>query len=150
MASAAKKQDMPPPGGYRSIPFLRNPAKSYFNGVTLIAGFVGLTTVGCALWISSSKRLKKHRIEMRSGSLAITPLLLAEKDREMLRQLRRNRDEETILMANVPGWEVGTYYGEKVYTTIPEDTWRDPFAREYYAHASERDFRKRAHFTDWI
>lgn len=35
MATGAKKQDMPPPGGYRSIPFVRNPAKVYFSGMLI-------------------------------------------------------------------------------------------------------------------
>lgn len=34
MSAAAKRQDMPPAGGYKTIPYLRNPAKSYFNGTT--------------------------------------------------------------------------------------------------------------------
>jgi NADH dehydrogenase (ubiquinone) 1 alpha subcomplex subunit 13 len=73
-----------------------------------------------------------QEIEMKSASLALTPLMLAERDREFLKQLRkcveyviwtltinpklfRNRDAEEKLMANVEGWEVGTFYGHKVY-----------------------------------
>ena len=52
---------------------------------------------------------------MRSASLALEPLMLAERDREYLKQLRRNRDAEEKLMADVEGWEVGTFYGHKVY-----------------------------------
>lgn len=43
---------------------------------------------------------------MRSGRHAILPLLMAERDREYLKQLRVNRDEESSLMANVEGWTV--------------------------------------------
>ena len=50
-----------------------------------------------------------------SASLAITPLMLAERDREFLKQLRKNRDAEEKLMKDVEGWEVGTFYGHKVY-----------------------------------
>ena len=35
-----------------------------------------------------------QQIEMKSASLAIEPLMLAERDREFLKQLRRNRDAE--------------------------------------------------------
>ena len=38
---------------------------------------------------------------MKSASLAITPLMLAERDREFLKQLRRNRDAEEKLMKDV-------------------------------------------------
>ena len=56
-----------------------------------------------------------QQIEMKSASLAIEPLMLAERDREFLKQLRRNRDAEEKLMKDVEGWEVGTFYGHKVY-----------------------------------
>lgn len=39
MASVAKKQDLPPAGGYKRILFARNPAKSYFSGNELGAPF---------------------------------------------------------------------------------------------------------------
>jgi len=64
-------------------------------------------------------------------------------------QVRRNRDEEAALMANVPGWEVGTYYGEKVYKTLPEDSWKEIPLREYFAHVSLADWKKRVDFTLW-
>lgn len=43
---------------------------------------------------------------MRSARLAVYPMLLAERDREYLKQLRKNRDAEAELMKDVPGWEV--------------------------------------------
>lgn len=49
---------------------------------------------------------------MRSGRHAILPLLMAERDREYLKQIRRNRDEETNLMANVEGWKVSKFAAE--------------------------------------
>ena len=55
------------------------------------------------------------QIEKKSGMLAIQPLMLAERDREFLKQLRKNRDAEEKLMKDVEGWEVGTFYGHKVY-----------------------------------
>ena len=54
---------------------------------------------------------------MRSARMALFPLLIAERDREFLKQLTRNRDEEEKLMADVPGWKVGTWYGEPVFKT---------------------------------
>ena len=57
----------------------------------------------------------RQEVEMKSASLAITPLMLAERDREFLKQLRKNRDAEEKLMKDVEGWEVGTFYGHKVY-----------------------------------
>merc|ERR1712183_1168643 len=59
------------------------------------------------------KVVRKQEIEMKSAGLALIPLTLAERDREFLKQLRRNRDAEEKLMADVEGWEVGTFYGHK-------------------------------------
>ena len=41
--------------------------------------------------------------------------------REFLKQLRRNRDCERDLMADVEGWEVGTYFGQPLYKTMADD-----------------------------
>ena len=54
--------------------------------------------------------------------LAMEPVLMAERDREYLKQLRRNRDWEAKLMDDVDGWEVGTWLGQKVYKASPDDT----------------------------
>ena len=64
-------------------------------------------------------------------------MMLAERDREYLKQCRRccatlttnlihsanlrNRDAEAKLMANEEGWEVGTWYGHPIYKVI--DHW---------------------------
>lgn len=78
-----------------------------------------------------------ERVELRSSELAIEPLMLAERDREFLKQCRRNRDAETELMKDVEGWEVGTWYGHKVYKTIG-DKWIDPDINDFYGHCSPR------------
>lgn len=77
-------------------------------------------------------------------------MLLAEKDREYLKQLRRNREEERDLMKNVEGWKVGTLYGEPVYKNqTGEETLFRPVINEYYVHAPASDLRKRAEFRLW-
>lgn len=53
-------------------------------------------------------------------------------------------------MKNVPEWEVGSYFGEPVYITAPEDRLIEPNFYEFYAHASTDDANLRAlrrHFT---
>jgi len=51
------------------------------------------------------RRLDAEKIEIKSSDLALTPLMLAERDREFLKQCRRNRDAEAKLMENVEGWK---------------------------------------------
>lgn len=86
---------------------------------------------------------------MRSGRLSLYPLIHAERDREFLKQLRRNRDEEARLMKNVPGWKVGTWYGEPVFKTLPKDEIVEPHWQDFCVHAHYRDYAGRAHFHLW-
>ncbi|KAI5651537.1 GRIM-19 protein domain-containing protein [Phthorimaea operculella] len=141
----ARKQDLPPPGGYKPIPYKRVPAKTFFSGYAMFAGYIGITTGALALFYINQKRIKKNEIEMRSAKMAIYPMLLAERDREYLKQIRRNRDAEAELMKDVPGWEVGTYYGERVYKNIPADTLVEPIFHEYYAHTEPSEWFRRAY-----
>jgi hypothetical protein len=67
-----------------------------------------------------------------------------------LKQLRRNRDEEAKLMANVPGWVVGTWYGEPVYKTLPPDSLVTPHINEFYVHGPDSEYRRRVNFQFWI
>lgn len=95
----------------------------------------------------NTKMVHKEELEMRSGDFAIFPLLLAERDRAYLKQLRKNRDEEGRLMANVEGWKVGTWYGESIYETRPKDELVGPMYGEYYVHADLKEFKKRAYLS---
>ncbi|KAJ6649192.1 NADH dehydrogenase [ubiquinone] 1 alpha subcomplex subunit 13 [Pseudolycoriella hygida] len=149
MATAARKQDMPPPGGYKRIIYERNPARTYFSGYQMIAAYVGITAASCYVYYLTCKEIEHDEVEMRSGRFALAPMLTAERDREYLKQLRRNRDEEASLMANVKGWEVGTWFGEPVFKTLPADKLMDPTFNEFYVHTSYKEFAKRAMLKHW-
>ncbi|XP_046677617.1 NADH dehydrogenase [ubiquinone] 1 alpha subcomplex subunit 13 [Homalodisca vitripennis] len=143
MATAARKQDMPPPGGFRPINYERIPARAYFSGPQIFLGFIGVTAASIYLYRINYKNEMRRRIEQRSSVHAIVPLLLAERDRAFLKQLRVNRDREAELMKNVEGWETGTLYGEPIYKTVSEDTLIEPRLREWYIHNSYGDAKKR-------
>ncbi|KOB74126.1 Cell death-regulatory protein GRIM19 [Operophtera brumata] len=132
----ARKQDLPPQGGYKPIPFKRIPAKTFFSGMTVGAIY---------LYNLNYKAIKRDEIEMRSAKMAIYPMLLAERDREFLKQIRRNRDAETELMRDVPGWEVGTYYGERVYKLVPADKLVEPIFHEFNAHTDPHEWYQRTY-----
>ncbi|KAG5874255.1 hypothetical protein JTB14_026477 [Gonioctena quinquepunctata] len=138
------KQDLPPPGGYQKIQYQRIPARTFFGGWALIGGYLGMTAGGIYLYFLNCKAVKTRELEMRCASLAIYPMLLAERDREYLKQLRRNRDEETNLMKNVEGWKTGTWYGEPIFHTVKSDTLINPTFHEYYVHASFKEFSTRS------
>ncbi|KAK5649858.1 hypothetical protein RI129_000887 [Pyrocoelia pectoralis] len=143
------RQDMPPSGGYKPIYYKRIPAKTYFNGPALILGYFGITAGSCYLYYLNYASIQREELERRSAQFALYPLLLAERDREYMKQLRRNRDAEEDLMKNVKGWEVGTYYGKPIYRTVPKDTLIEPSYGEYYVHADYKDFAKRRHLAYW-
>jgi len=137
MSQLVRQQDLPPPGGYKPIPYQRIPAKVYFGGFTAFAAFVGISSFGLYLYTLNRYAVDRQLIEMRSSKMAIFPLLLAERDRKFLKQINANRRAEEELMKDVPGWEVGTWYGERVYTTVPKDEFITPGFYDFYAHADE-------------
>lgn len=149
MPAASRLQDLPPEGGYNPISFKRVPLRPVFNWKLLIGGYVAISAVGLYLYDMTQKELRREEIELRSCRNVMYPVLLAERDREYLKQIRRNRDEETKLMANVPGWKVGTWYGEPVYKTRPND-WFEPTMYEYYIHTDSKHFFDRAFLRHWI
>lgn len=170
MSAPAMKQDMPPSGGYKPITYQRVPARSYFNGnywkksivyhkslyyVTQILGwaligmYLGTTAAAAYVYYLNYKKVHHNKIEQRSAIFALYPLLLAEKDRAFLKQLRKNRDEEASLMANVEGWKVGTWFGEPIYHNYKKDKLIEPNLVEYYIHSNHRDYNKRVSVTMW-
>ena len=72
----------------------------------MIGAYVGITSVGLYIYYLTAKKIRREEIEARSAENVIFPILIAERDREFLKQLQRNRAEESKLMANVKGWEV--------------------------------------------
>ncbi|XP_060524316.1 NADH dehydrogenase [ubiquinone] 1 alpha subcomplex subunit 13 [Cylas formicarius] len=143
-SAAQFKQDMPPPGGYGPINFRKVPAKRLLSGYAIFGGYVGITLGAFYLYTLNYKSVRARELEMKSASFAIYPMLLAERDRAFLKQLRRNRDEEADLMKNVEGWKTGTWYGEPIYQTLEPDTLIEPMAYEFFVHGNFKDFSKRA------
>merc|ERR1719378_460811 len=114
----------------------RIPARSVLNAPLIYGGLFASMAYGAWSYKRGMRVVRKQEIEMKSASLAMEPLMLAERDREYLKQLRRNRDAEEKLMKDVEGWEVGTFYGHKVYKTIG-DKLPDVMYDEFYVHTNE-------------
>jgi len=146
--TCAFKQDLPPKGGYAPINFKRVPAKRVMNAPLVYAGLFGTMLYGYWDYKQGFARYKAMKAEMRSAELVLEPLMLAERDREFLKQCRKNRDAEAELMKDVEGWEVGTWYGHKIYKTTG-DKWNNPSGSEFYIHTSPRQaaqFRSHAQY----
>ncbi|XP_063704584.1 NADH dehydrogenase [ubiquinone] 1 alpha subcomplex subunit 13 [Culicoides brevitarsis] len=149
LKAAQRLQDLPPEGGYEKIVYKRVPVKTYFSGRQMFIGYVGITIGALYLFYLNDKKLHCEDIENRSAVNVLYPILLAERDREYLKQLRRNRDEEAELMKNVKGWEVGTWYGEPVYKLLPKDTLVDPHFSDFYAHCERKHLMRRYNLKMW-
>merc|ERR1711874_469030 len=145
-----RTQDLPPKGGYAPINFKRIPARVLFSGYQMFAGFGVMTIAGAYIYYRTCKSIRQEEIEMRSGNLAIEPILRAERDRAFLTQLHKNRIEEEKLMADVEGWEVGKFYDEPIYKTVKENKFFDPIIQEFYVHGESRNYERRAFFSLWI
>ncbi|XP_050294795.1 NADH dehydrogenase [ubiquinone] 1 alpha subcomplex subunit 13 [Anthonomus grandis grandis] len=139
------RQEMPPEGGYRPINIKRVPPRSYFGGYSLIGGLIGMTTGAAYLFYLNVGSVYREQLEVKGASLAVYPMLMAERDRAFLKQLRINREEERELMKNVPGWKVGTWYGEPIFVGEP-NKYVDPRIQEFYVHSSWKEASKRMEF----
>ncbi|XP_014667857.1 PREDICTED: NADH dehydrogenase [ubiquinone] 1 alpha subcomplex subunit 13-like [Priapulus caudatus] len=92
----------------------------------------------------------RERLENNDSRVALQPFILAERNRMLLRQMRRIRDEENELMKGVAGWETGTLYGEPVYHTTDPDEWTEPTLGELWTHASEKNIKERESWAFWV
>ncbi|XP_015913112.1 NADH dehydrogenase [ubiquinone] 1 alpha subcomplex subunit 13 [Parasteatoda tepidariorum] len=138
MSASSARQDMPPKGGYSSIQWQRIPLKKPWSGFKAFSAYFLISAAAYCGYHESLRLRRRNRRENEELTVAIEPLLVAERDRMYLNQLRKNREEEADLMKNVPGWKVGTYYGQPLYTTVG-DNIIDPYSFEYYAHAHPND-----------
>jgi NADH dehydrogenase (ubiquinone) 1 alpha subcomplex subunit 13 len=141
-SSASYRQELPPPSGYKPIQFERIPARKVIGSYATWAFVAASFVVGHSVWRLQNKKNIRLHMEYRGARYALRPMMVAERDRAYLKQLRINRDEEERLMANVPGWEVGTLYGKPIFKTRPADEWHDPTTTEYFIHNSELELHK--------
>lgn len=120
-----------------------------FIGFAILGGFIGMTAGAAYLYYLNVRSVTHRRLEMRGAVLATYPMLLAERDRAYLKQLRVNREEERELMKNVPGWKVGTWYGEPIYHLTKPDDFLPPKMQEYFVHSEYKHMKQRADLPLW-
>ncbi|KAL3098912.1 hypothetical protein niasHT_024667 [Heterodera trifolii] len=131
---------MPPQGGYPTFHFHRTFPKSFFTpGRIMLFGVVLPTFYGyfknC---IHDQATTKNDCFEEQDLINALEPFMMAERDRSVLRIMKRNRELENEVMKDVPGWKTGTWYGEPVYFTLG-NKWIEPISMEVNAHLSFND-----------
>ncbi|VDN97047.1 unnamed protein product [Rodentolepis nana] len=107
------------------------------GGLYVIAGLYLCSYVGIKLRHWQREKNDAIANENKEVRLALTPFLLAEQQRMYLKQLVKNREYETELMKDVPGWEVGHWHDTPVYYN-PRGLWCEPSLYEFYAHLTRR------------
>ncbi|KAH7727607.1 Protein C34B2.8 [Aphelenchoides avenae] len=138
MENGPPKQDMPPPGGYQKFNWNRTYAKAIWKPHIILPGAVAVAVYGL-FQAKAQQRMRFDRVfEDQDLRNAMEPFLTAERDRMFLKILNKNRDMESEVMKNVPGWKTGTWYGEPVYFTLG-DKWWDPLPEEFYAHSPKKN-----------
>ena len=106
---------MGPKGGYNEIPFARIIRKRGPSGLTLLLGTLGLCSLGWVGVIYGNRERRRLRRELVDARIALYPLLLAEQDRNVLKQMKDFEEAELEIMKNVPGWRAGesVYYNTR-------------------------------------
>lgn len=115
-------QDMPPPGGFGSINIGRIEPRVFMRQSLWWAVLFAASYNGMFVIREWKQRQRVIKIEQAEHFIAASPFVIAEQERAFLRALRIARDEERELTKDIPGWEVGTFYGQPIYMTQPPDT----------------------------
>ncbi|EDQ85537.1 uncharacterized protein MONBRDRAFT_11846 [Monosiga brevicollis MX1] len=113
MAAKQVLQDMPPAGGYTSVPYKRNVPYRGPHGAVLFAGAIGVMAYGFYKVIQGNQARRRLGEEKLNARIAIAPVLEAEADRLMVRRRAQITEAERKIMANHKGWDVN----EKFYNT---------------------------------
>merc|ERR1711951_325032 len=115
------KQDLPPKGGYAPFEYKRVPIRKYMSAPRLFGAVFVWTGLGMAYWSRKERINAALKTEKRSIELALQPMLSAERDRALIKHIIQSRDAEEELMKDVPGWEVGAFFGKPVYKALTDE-----------------------------
>lgn len=133
-------QDMPPPGGFGTIPYARTFAKPWMRQGLWLIGTIAATFNGYYVIRRWQEKYRILKIEQVEHYIAASPFLIAEQERKFLRHLRVMREEERELMKDHPGWKLGTLYGEPVFKTLPKEVLPPIQPFEYYQNRTEQEY----------
>merc|ERR1712038_347417 len=90
----AYKQDLPPKGGYAPFEYKRVPIRKFMSPARLFIGFGLTTTFGWYMLRHSHRTRNAIKVEERSTDLALQPMLEAERDRTLIREMVKHIEWE--------------------------------------------------------
>lgn len=133
---------MPPPGGFGTINVERTLPRTFIKNHWTAAVLLVWTWLGAKYAAKGMLQIGTYKAEITEHYIAVEPFLVAERERRFLQHMRNQRDFERELMKDVPGWKVGTLYGEKIYKTLPQG------ALPPYNHLEFTNFQRRGYWRD--
>ncbi|KAJ2783531.1 hypothetical protein H4R18_001664 [Coemansia javaensis] len=116
MSGNPAAQDLPPKGGFPAFKYERNLPKRGPSGVAMFAICGGIMAYG---WYKLHYALgERHELQREKmwARIHVTPLLIAEADRDEYRRRHAAVEREKAIMKDVPGWVPGqSVYNGKRY-----------------------------------
>ncbi|XP_072037915.1 NADH dehydrogenase [ubiquinone] 1 alpha subcomplex subunit 13-like [Amphiura filiformis] len=137
------RQELPPKGGYEKINYKRAIPKRGPSGYLLLGGVTAFCFAGFLRLAQVNRYRRRVQREEREARIAIHPLIEAERDRDYLKVLKYNREQEAIIMKDVPGWVVG----ESPYHT---KRWIEPHLEDLYFLNEDVRHLKKFGFAAWV
>lgn len=108
-------QDLPPKGGFGSIRYERRLPLKGPSGLTMFAVCGSIMAYGWyKLYFALDERRELEREKIWSR-IHLTPILIAEDDRDEYRRKCAATERERQIMKDIPGWEAGksVYKGKR-------------------------------------
>ncbi|CAK9297183.1 unnamed protein product [Gordionus sp. m RMFG-2023] len=140
------KQDMPPDGGYKFTTFVRQPGVKKYNGWFWL-GTYALSQLFTVFALQKNKEYKQLLLsDINDAKISLMPLYAAENDRLFLRHLKNKFQAEKELMKDIPDWETGKLYKEKIYKTLPPNEYFPPNYEEFYNLSTTNAYGSDAYF----
>lgn len=125
-------QDLPPPGGFASIPIKRTYAKGLMSKGLFLGSLVAMSGFGLLNMKEYKRRKRVFIAEQQEHYIALMPFIYAEQERKFLKRLTELREFERMVMKDVPGWTSDGFFGEKIFKTVPHDCIPPLTVSEFY------------------
>ena len=119
-----------------------NPPKRWISNKMLAGGLLLAFVYGAVENRRTRKRLFEVQVENYDARIALEPFFEAERDRRFLIMLYNNREMEKKIMADVPGWVPGTFYGKPYFQTLDKDKLIPELMGTFNAYTKDRWFRQ--------
>jgi len=100
--------ERPPPGGFETIKYQRSLPYRGPSGLVLLLGTVVICGYGFYKFALGAHERRELDRENAWTRIYLTPLLVAETDRDVHRRTRASVAREAAIMEHVKGWKVGS------------------------------------------